>query len=65
MNASSVSELAEAKTGKATGAAIVLGFTGGSPEIPGEMICTIAKARRAYTKRSVVIVYDHILNRIW
>ena len=54
-----VDGLAEAKTGKATGVAICLLFSGGTPEIPGRMWCTIAKARRRYTQRVIQIHYDH------
>lgn len=60
-----VDGLAEAKTGKATGAAIVLVFTGGNPEIQGTMYCTIAKARRSFTERIIRIQYDWALTRAW
>ena len=57
--------LAEAKTGKATGVALCLVFTGGYPEIPGQMWCTIAKARRRYWERVIPIHYEHSTCSIW
>jgi len=44
----SIQDLAEAKIGKATGAAIVLGFSAGpwDDQVPGVFYCSVAKARR-------------------
>ena len=59
--------MAEAKVGKATGAAIVLGFSGGpiAQQVPGVMYCSIAKARRWFAKRNFPLRYDHEVCRIW
>ena len=65
MAALGIDGLAEAKTAKATGAAIVLVLTGGQPYIEGQMVCTIAKARRAYTERTIRINVDHSVCRVW
>lgn len=63
----SISDMAEAKVGKATGAAIVLGFSGGpiAQQVPGVMYCSIAKARRWFAKRNFPLRYDHEVCRIW
>lgn len=63
----SIADLAEAKIGKATGAAVVLGFSVGPEKevIPGRVLCTIAKARRSYTERVVPLNYDQQVCRIW
>ena len=63
----SISDMAEAKVGKATGAAIILGFSGGSiPEqVPGIMYCSIAKARRWYTERNFPLHFDFETCRVW
>lgn len=67
MPAAGITELAEAKTGKATGAAIVLGISGGSREMASDGIvyATIAKARRAFTERIVPLRVDFQINRVW
>ena len=65
MDGASIGDLAEAKVGKATGAAIVLVLTGGRREHPGLMYANIAKARRAYTERSILLTYDDKICRIW
>ena len=65
MESTGISELAEAKTGKATGAAIVLAFSGGRRPLLGVMSCTIAKARRHYTDRTFSLRYDFPRMRVW
>lgn len=62
---SGISGLAEAKTGKASGASLVLVFTGGMPEVPGVMWCTIAKARRTYKQSILRLRYDFSVARVW
>ena len=60
-----INELAEAKTGKATGASIVLAFTGGRKPVPGLMYAHIAKARRNYSQRTFPLSVDFSRCRIW
>lgn len=64
-DSASISELAEAKTGKATGASLVLVFSGGKTARDGQMICTIAKARRSYSRRTISVYYDWSIGRCW
>jgi len=65
--ATSISDMAEAKVGKATGAAIILGFSGGTPseQVPGVMYCSIAKARRWFTERNFPLRFDFTTCRVW
>jgi len=58
-------ELAEAKLGKATGASIILGFSGGPNPIDGVIYCTIVKARRNYTERNFTLNIDSEKMSIW
>ena len=60
-----INELAEAKTGKASGSSIVLVFTGGRSEVPGVICCNIAKARRTFTERTVMLRIDYACTRVW
>lgn len=63
----SIADLAEAKIGKATGAAIVLGFSAGPDKeaIPGRVLCTLAKARRAYTQAVFPLNIDPQVCKVW
>ena len=67
MKRTGVSDLSEAKVGKATGAAIVLGFSGGPlmEQQLGIVYCTIAKARRFYTETIFPLRYDFSRTRLW
>ena len=65
MPVAGIGDLAEAKVGKSSGAAIVTVFTGGRPHIEGIMWCTIAKARRMITERRLAINYDMATCRFW
>lgn len=60
-----ISSMAEAKVGKATGAAIILGFSGGRQPVPGIMYCTVCKARRAYRDSNFPVRYRWDLMRVW
>ena len=57
--------LSESKVGKSSSSAVILTFTGGQPYIEGQVVCTIAKARRSFTERSFRLSIDHLINRIW
>ena len=59
--------MAEAKVGKATGAAIVLGFSGGASrdQVPGVVWCTVAKARRYVREHNFAIRVDFSIGRAW
>lgn len=65
--ATTLSDMSEAKVGKATGAAIILGFSGGprDEQIDGQAYCTICKARRMYTDRVFTVGVDRSRMRIW
>lgn len=65
MAALGIDGLAECKTGKASSTAVLLVFTGGHPEVPGVMYCTIAKARRSFSERVIPVRFDHSIHRIW
>lgn len=67
LNTTSISNMSEAKIGKATGASIILGLSAGEPkrQQPGVMYCTVVKARRAFTERCFSLRYDHARTRIW
>lgn len=67
MRSTGVGDMSEAKVGKATGAAIILGFSGGpiNEQQPGIVMCTIAKARRFYTERTFFLRVDFEKMRIW
>lgn len=65
MPAPGLFSLAEAKTGKASGAAIVLVFSAGRDPVPGVMYATIAKARRHYTETTIPLRYSYPKVRIW
>ena len=63
----SISDLSEAKVGKSTGCAILLVLTGGPPQhaIPGIVNCTIAKARRFVSQRTLPIRIDYSTGAMW
>lgn len=63
----SIMDTSEAKVGKATGAGVILGFSAGPRDVaaPGIMYCTIAKARRVITERTLALRYDLKLGRLW
>jgi hypothetical protein len=65
--ATSLSDMSEAKVGKATGAAIILGFSGGpaTEQIDGQAYCTICKARRFYTDRVFTVGIDRSRMKVW
>jgi len=63
MASASIQDLAECKTGKATAAAVVLVLSMGENE--QSITCTIAKARRHYSQRSVPLHIDYLTNQIW
>lgn len=67
LDSASINDLAEAKVGKASGASIVLVFSTGRGEFrrQGVVYATIAKARRAYTQRTVPINIDHARCQLW
>jgi len=60
-----ISDLAEAKTGKASGAAIVLVFSGGASPTQGLLHCTIAKARRRFSRRTFPLHVDYARGQTW
>lgn len=67
MTRTGVADMSEAKVGKATGAAIILGFSGGPAHEQqlGIVYCTIAKARRFYTEMIFPLRCDFTKMRVW